>query len=82
MLAYFLLSYVATLTEISPLSAIISVCAFLSSNWPGTLASIVVIAHLHSPNIMTSKGGLYHFPLKFAHFLVPVITFFPFLLCK
>ena len=28
------------------------------------------------------KGGLDHFPPKFAHFLVPVITFFPFFLCK
>ena len=27
-------------------------------------------------------GGLDHFPLKFAFFFVPVITFFPFLLCK
>ena len=27
-------------------------------------------------------GCLVHFPPKFAHFFVPVITFFPFLLCK
>ncbi len=27
-----------------------------------------------------TRGGLYHFPPKFAHIFVPVITFSPFLL--
>ena len=30
--------------------------------------------------VFPPKGGLTHFPPKFAHFFVPVITFPPFLL--